>query len=166
MSSVVGALHRPALSQMSPIVIIGSVPHVKMSLLHFGTPRAIFACRTIRNVGANPQLSVGQVAQVVERSPEKAGVGGSTPSLATMFSICYEPSFPALGSNWLQNFPRSKLLNPVRQATQFLNGTLLRLWNKLLINVLRRARVRVAKLCLCVFHVSPGHFQPGRVRCS
>jgi hypothetical protein len=24
---------------------------------------------------------------VVERSPEKAGVGGSTPSLATMFSI-------------------------------------------------------------------------------
>ena len=26
----------------------------------------------------------GQVAQVVERSPEKAGVGGSTPSLATM----------------------------------------------------------------------------------
>ena len=29
----------------------------------------------------------GQVAQVVERSPEKAGVGGSTPSLATIFSI-------------------------------------------------------------------------------
>jgi hypothetical protein len=28
--------------------------------------------------------SRGQVAQVVERSPEKAGVGGSTPSLATM----------------------------------------------------------------------------------
>jgi hypothetical protein len=28
----------------------------------------------------------GQVAQVVERSPEKAGVGGSTPSLATIFS--------------------------------------------------------------------------------
>src|SRR5271170_4338271 len=29
----------------------------------------------------------GQVAQVVERSPEKAGVGGSTPSLATIFSM-------------------------------------------------------------------------------
>jgi hypothetical protein len=29
----------------------------------------------------------GQVAQVVERSPEKAGVGGSTPSLATIISI-------------------------------------------------------------------------------
>ncbi len=26
----------------------------------------------------------GQVAQAVERSPEKAGVGGSTPSLATI----------------------------------------------------------------------------------
>ena len=33
----------------------------------------------------------GQVAQVVERSPEKAGVGGSTPSLATMFSASYKP---------------------------------------------------------------------------
>jgi hypothetical protein len=28
---------------------------------------------------------VGQVAQLVERSPEKAGVGGSIPSLATIF---------------------------------------------------------------------------------
>src|SRR5579883_1584380 len=29
-------------------------------------------------------ITCGQVAQVVERSPEKAGVGGSTPSLATI----------------------------------------------------------------------------------
>ena len=29
----------------------------------------------------------GQVAQVVERSPEKAGVGGSTPSLATTYFL-------------------------------------------------------------------------------
>ena len=29
---------------------------------------------------------------MVERSPEKAGVGGSTPSLATMFSATYNPS--------------------------------------------------------------------------
>ena len=28
----------------------------------------------------------GQVAQLVERSPEKAGVGGSIPSLATIIS--------------------------------------------------------------------------------
>jgi hypothetical protein len=34
----------------------------------------------------------GQVAQLVERSPEKAGVGGSIPSLATILSITYRPS--------------------------------------------------------------------------
>src|SRR5271157_4242881 len=33
----------------------------------------------------------GQVAQLVERSPEKAGVGGSIPSLATTFSVVYRP---------------------------------------------------------------------------
>ncbi len=31
----------------------------------------------------------GQVAQLVERGPEKAGVGGSIPSLATINSITY-----------------------------------------------------------------------------
>jgi hypothetical protein len=31
------------------------------------------------------QRNYGQVAQSVERSPEKAGVGGSIPSLATTF---------------------------------------------------------------------------------
>ena len=31
------------------------------------------------------QRNYGQVAQLVERSPEKAGVGGSIPSLATTF---------------------------------------------------------------------------------
>jgi hypothetical protein len=34
--------------------------------------------------GSSAGLKRGQVAQVVERSPEKAGVGGSTPSLATI----------------------------------------------------------------------------------
>jgi hypothetical protein len=36
-------------------------------------------------IGRGPDVRTrsGQVAQVVERSPEKAGVGGSTPSLAT-----------------------------------------------------------------------------------
>ena len=33
----------------------------------------------------NRNLCDGQVAQSVERSPEKAGVGGSIPSLATTF---------------------------------------------------------------------------------
>ena len=38
-------------------------------------------------------VSCGQVAQMVERSPEKAGVGGSIPSLATMISkhLCEIP---------------------------------------------------------------------------
>ena len=44
----------------------------------------------------------GQVAQVVERSPEKAGVGGSTPSLATIFAITYRHR-PACV--WLQLAP-------------------------------------------------------------
>jgi hypothetical protein len=35
----------------------------------------------------------GQVAQSVERSPEKAGVGGSIPSLATILLITYKPRF-------------------------------------------------------------------------
>jgi hypothetical protein len=33
---------------------------------------------------SSPSRENGQVAQLVERSPEKAGVGGSIPSLATI----------------------------------------------------------------------------------
>jgi hypothetical protein len=33
-------------------------------------------------------FSINEMA-LVDYSPEKAGVRGSTPSLATMFSICY-----------------------------------------------------------------------------
>ena len=40
---------------------------------------------------------------MVERSPEKAGVGGSIPSLATIFSRSYKPSFPNPASNCVQN---------------------------------------------------------------
>ena len=36
-------------------------------------------------LAANPSTQSGQIAQLVERSPEKAGVGGSSPSLATIF---------------------------------------------------------------------------------
>ena len=46
----------------------------------------------------------GQVAQVVERSPEKAGVGGSTPSLATMFSITSEHITPQFCPKLVQKF--------------------------------------------------------------
>jgi hypothetical protein len=42
----------------------------------------LIGCRSI--CGQAVRTGSGQVAQVVERSPEKAGVGGSTPSLATI----------------------------------------------------------------------------------
>ena len=37
-----------------------------------------------RLVYSDSEICGGQVAQLVERSPEKAGVGGATPSLATI----------------------------------------------------------------------------------
>ena len=40
---------------------------------------------------------------MVERSPEKAGVGGSIPSLATMFSIAYSSPKTQFHSNSFQN---------------------------------------------------------------
>ena len=40
----------------------------------------------------------------MERSPEKAGVGGSIPSLATIFSIAYRPSKTQFHSISFQNF--------------------------------------------------------------
>jgi hypothetical protein len=39
---------------------------------------------------------------VVERGPEKAGVGGSIPSLATTLSTTYKPSSPRFHSNSFQ----------------------------------------------------------------
>ena len=48
----------------------------------FFLKRAAIRLRQARN--RLPGHRSGQVAQVVERSPEKAGVGGSTPSLATI----------------------------------------------------------------------------------
>jgi hypothetical protein len=44
------------------------------------------------DAGRAVRTQSGQVAQVVERSPEKAGVGGSTPSLATTFQSTYSES--------------------------------------------------------------------------
>jgi hypothetical protein len=40
-----------------------------------------------RDPSARINFVSGQVAQLVERSPEKAGVGGSIPSLATTFVL-------------------------------------------------------------------------------
>ena len=41
---------------------------------------------------------------MVERSPEKAGVGGSIPSLATIFSSTCPLLIFGFGCNWLHNF--------------------------------------------------------------
>ena len=49
---------------------------------------------------------------MVESSPEKAGVGGSIPSLATLFSKTYRHSIPRFGSNWFQFQPANTCLVP------------------------------------------------------
>ena len=58
---------------------------------------------TQRAVATNP----GQVAQLVERSPEKAGVGGSIPSLATILSITYKQGKPRACSEMFQKSRRT-----------------------------------------------------------
>ena len=58
-----------------------------------------------RSGAVRMRLTCGQVAQLVERSPEKAGVGGSIPSLAIPFKnlqaqkwnlVALPPHFTAL----------------------------------------------------------------------
>ena len=68
----------------------------------------------------------GQVAQLVERSPEKAGVGGSIPSLATKFSNTYRYSTPRFGSNWFQFQPADTVSSvvSVRQSITDCNSLL------------------------------------------
>ena len=75
------------LSECFAVAIIKHVPHAYYwsCFSSAGNPATISVKRTTSQSAADLRLSKrGQVAQVVERSPEKAGVGGSTPSLATM----------------------------------------------------------------------------------
>ena len=65
-------------------------------------PVTISVKRTILAARGQRVSKCGQVAQVVERSPEKAGVGGSTPSLATII---------------LKNLAESRLTLPVRSQS-------------------------------------------------
>ena len=66
------------------------VPHApRVSAVCFGLPpmdgrRGTTPRSTEDWLAVAVRIRSGQVAQVVERSPEKAGVGGSTPSLATI----------------------------------------------------------------------------------
>jgi hypothetical protein len=51
---------------------------------------------------------------MVERSPEKAGVGGSIPSLATMFSITYShPETQTCSKLFQKQFPGSSEFAPL-----------------------------------------------------
>ena len=76
-----------ALRESNLVVIIGAVPHASCVLTARDSRHVRQSWRsqqlaTVRQVERHER---GQVAQVVERSPEKAGVGGSIPSLATTF---------------------------------------------------------------------------------
>ena len=77
------------LREMRTVVIIEGVPHASAveQFRSFANPATISVKRTVLAARGQRVSRRGQVAQVVERSPEKAGVGGSTPSLATTFSI-------------------------------------------------------------------------------
>jgi hypothetical protein len=70
--------HRLRLSESGLIAIIKEFRATNASL------------RSHRRLCARQSANPGQVAQLVERSPEKAGVGGSIPSLATILSITYK----------------------------------------------------------------------------
>ena len=61
------------------------------------------------------RLFLNQLAASVG-APEKAGVGGSIPSLATMFSNTYWYSVPGFGSNWFQFWSADRCLVLSRQA--------------------------------------------------
>jgi len=53
-------------------------------------------------MGTKAADSDAGVTAAVEHSPEKAGVGGSIPSLATTESATYRPCHLLFGSNWFQ----------------------------------------------------------------
>jgi hypothetical protein len=75
------------LSQLAAVAIINTVPRAFSKSCSFGSESR--NNQREANDPSSPAVDErvplrGQVAQVVERSPEKAGVGGSTPSLATI----------------------------------------------------------------------------------
>ena len=80
-------VHYRTLREIGAVVIIDFVPRASGNAeILFGRefPPPISVKRTLLAARGQRVSKRGQVAQVVERSPEKAGVGGSTPSLATI----------------------------------------------------------------------------------
>ena len=59
-----------------------------------------------------------QAGKAADYSP---GVGGSVPSLATMFSVSYQPSHPLFGSIWFQTFNQPRLDSSPNQGFFVLN---------------------------------------------
>jgi hypothetical protein len=75
------------LSELAAIAIIKKFRTHPAVCRSIGNPATISVKRKSSQPAPDQRVSKrGQVAQVVERSPEKAGVGGSTPSLATILS--------------------------------------------------------------------------------
>jgi hypothetical protein len=77
---------------------------------------------------------------VVERSPEKAGVGGSTPSLATIFSITLEASLLVTWSQIGHNCSVTFGHNSIHRTAESFDHLLLAFRYELLVDVKRRAR--------------------------
>src|SRR5215472_16721351 len=84
------------LRDLDRIVIIRAVPHAPDSpVVEQAIPLQLSVFRMVSEKRCGRNCSdCGQVAQVVERSPEKAGVGGSTPSLATILFNNFRISLP------------------------------------------------------------------------
>ena len=81
------------LREIGAVVIIEFVPRTSGTAVRFRSvaiPACLSVKRTVLAARGQRVSKRGQVAQVVERSPEKAGVGGSTPSLATTFLSTYK----------------------------------------------------------------------------
>jgi hypothetical protein len=89
---------------------------------------------------------------VVERSPEKAGVGGSTPSLATTFSITRASRISLFGCNSFQTS-----FDTCAQTAQFVDRSLLAWRHKLLIDILDR---RMPESSASAHVICTGYFQP------
>jgi hypothetical protein len=74
-------------------------------------PNALFLCYRIEVTHlwrtADVGDLIGEILRLGELGPEKAGVGGSIPSLATIFSSIYSHHKSRFGSIWFQNLIRA-----------------------------------------------------------
>src|SRR5579863_4177491 len=108
---------RHPLREIPAVAIIEDVPHVS-GAEHFVRSSRHNQREVNRPRGPQTQAAKhGQVAQVVERSPEKAGVGGSTPSLATIIpmDLAIPPTF------FSPRFSQDKSLNRFQEKVSLVS---------------------------------------------